>query len=119
MMMILMMMLSAYYNAPVHYDFFFFFSRIDAPSGTDVAQDASIEFLLQPSNPDQVDRITDGGTFSGFIVWEDDSFHGQDLVQLTFATPQQIIGVELYTTNYESFGMFRLSSKKKSIIYIY
>jgi len=82
--------------------------KLFTTDGTDVARDASTEFLLQPKNPDQIDVITDGETFRESdrkVFWEDDPpFQGQDLVQLTFTTPQQIIGVELYTTNYESFG---------------
>lgn len=50
-------------------------------------------------------QIVHRGLGGHFVVWQDShGFHGQDVVRLTFATPQTIIGAELYTTNYESFG---------------
>ena len=50
-------------------------------------------------------RIVHRGLGGHFVVWQDShGFHAQDVVRLTFATPQTITGAELYTTNYESFG---------------
>lgn len=45
------------------------------------------------------------GSGGQFVVWQNEhAFHGQDLVRITFASPQAITGAELYSTNYESFG---------------
>ena len=39
------------------------------------------------------------------VVWDESTkFHGAALIKLTFPTPQKVIGAELYSTNYESFG---------------
>merc|ERR1711959_314813 len=79
-------------------------------TGANVAPTAaSVELLLQPSNPDLVGVITDGEIFdwsaNRFVVWQNDhNFHGESLVRLTFDPPVAIVGAELYTTNYESFG---------------
>ena len=78
-------------------------------SGTNVALEASYALLLTPSNPDAIDVLTDGEIFdwsSGqFLVWQSShGFHGHDLVHVTFDSPKVIVGAELYSTNYESFG---------------
>ena len=79
-------------------------------AGENVAPIATaVDLLLEPSNPDDVGVITDGDVFdwsSGkFVVWQNShNFHGESLVRLTFSTPQVIVGAELYSTNYESFG---------------
>ena len=101
-------------------------------TGANVAPTAaSVELLLEPSNPDLVGVITDGQIFdwnaNRFVVWQvsprplaasfltalyshvamsqnDHNFHGESLVRLTFDPPVAIVGAELYTTNYESFG---------------
>eukprot|EP01052_Picozoa_sp_SAG31_P015482 SAG31_NODE_996_length_10492_cov_4.648802_6_plen_728_part_00 len=83
--------------------------RMFTASGENVAPQATITLLLEPSNPDSVDVITDGEVFdwtSGrFVVWQNDhNFHGEALVRISFPTPQVIVGAELYSTNYESFG---------------
>jgi hypothetical protein len=78
-------------------------------AGENVAPQADrVELLVQPSNPDDVAMINDDlywGSGSHFVSWENEhGFHGRDLVQLTFRTPQAITGAELFSTNYESFG---------------
>ena len=83
--------------------------RLFNEAGENVApQAASVELLLQPSNPDDVGMINDDlfwGSGGHFVVWQNEhAFHGRDLVKLTFSSPQSITGAELYSTNYESFG---------------
>ena len=78
-------------------------------AGVNVAPQADrVELLVQPSNPQDVAMINDElfwGSGGHFVSWENQhGFHGQDLVRLTFTTPQAITGAELYSTNYESFG---------------
>ena len=80
-------------------------------AGLDVALYADkVELLLQPSNPQDVAEINDGefwGDKGRFVVWNEDyePFAGQPLVRLSFNDPQSVVGAELYTTNYESFGI--------------
>jgi len=85
--------------------------KLFTADGTNVAPDASYEFLVDPSNYFQVDKdvLVDGEIFdetSGrFVTWNPEQvFRGEDLVQITFDSPVKIVGVELYSTNYESFG---------------
>lgn len=78
-------------------------------AGVNVAPQAdAVELLIQPSNPQDIAMINDElywGSGGHFVSWENQhGFHGQDLVRLTFRTPQAITGAELYSTNYESFG---------------
>ena len=79
-------------------------------AGQNIAGHAKIELLKQPKNPKDAAHITDGKFWkidkgSKFVVWtEAMRFHGAALVKLTFPTPQKVIGAELYSTNYESFG---------------
>ena len=83
-------------------------SAEDMPIVANLMQADRVELLVQPSNPDDVAMINDDlywGSGSHFVSWENEhGFHGRDLVQLTFRTPQAITGAELYSTNYESFG---------------
>ena len=82
--------------------------RLFNEAGENVAPQARVELLLQPSNPDDASMINDDlfwGSGGHFVVWQNEhAFHGRDLVKLTFSSPQSITGAELYSTNYESFG---------------
>ena len=82
--------------------------KLFTADGTNVAPQASaVDLLLQPSNPGDVGVITDGQIWPAgtFVVWQNShAFHGEALVRLTFPSEQVIVGAELYTTNYESFG---------------
>ena len=84
--------------------------KLFTADGTNVAPDASgMELLLQPSNSDAIGVLTDGNIFDWtggrFVVWQSShEFHGEDLVRMTFDSPQAIVSAELYSTNYESFG---------------
>ena len=77
--------------------------------GINVAPNAvSLEVLFPSSDDSKVGQINDGKLWfrdadAGFLVWTagarggDEEFHGQQLVKLTFDTPQAITGVEMYT----------------------
>ena len=82
--------------------------RLFNEAGENVAPQARVELLLQPSNPDDAGMVNDDlfwGSGGHFVVWQNEhAFHGRDLVKLTFSSPQSITGAELYSTNYESFG---------------
>ena len=86
-------------------------------NGVNVAPNARVQLLMTPSNPDEVNEINDGkfwGREEGsghFVVWQaEHKFHGKHLVKLTFDTPQEIVGAELYTTNCERCGSVFASS---------
>jgi hypothetical protein len=76
--------------------------------GNNVADQADqVDLLLQPTNPQDVAKITNGLVWpqDQFVVWQNNhNFQGQALVRLTFNTPKVIVGAEMYSTNYESFG---------------
>jgi hypothetical protein len=79
-------------------------------AGVNIASQAKVELLVQPKNPQDIKHITDNKLWkldkgSAFVVWTAAMhFHGAALVRLSFPTPQKVIGAELYSTNYESFG---------------